>query len=91
LNTPDLSGTGGLWRRTLRDLEFHNTYTRVRQVGLEAITFLVLVTTLVYLDLAPEIAWDHVNYLHELTEPRTRESCQGVYGSAEMPGSIRRY
>lgn len=73
-NSPDLSGTGGLWRRTLRDLEFRETYTQVRQIGLEAITFLVLVTTLVYLDLAPEIAWDHVSYLRELTGPRTRES-----------------
>ena len=66
-NSPDLSGTGGLWRRTLRDLQFRDAYTQARQVGLEAITFLVLVTTLVYLDLAPEIAWDHVSYLHELT------------------------
>jgi hypothetical protein len=73
-NNPDLSGTGGLWRRTLRDLRFRDTYAQVRQIGLEAITFLVLVTTLVYLDLAPEIAWDHVSYLHELTGPRPRES-----------------
>jgi len=70
-NSPDLSGTGGLWRRTLRDLGFRGTYAQVRQIGLEAITFLVLVTTLVYLDLAPEIAWDHVSYLHDLTGPRT--------------------
>jgi hypothetical protein len=64
-NSPDLSGTGGIWRRTLRDLGCQDTYAQVRQIGLEAITFLVLVTTLVYLDLAPEIAWDHVSYLHD--------------------------
>ena len=63
-NSRDLSGTGGLWRRTLNDLRVRDSYSHVRQIGLEAITFLILVTTLVYLDLAPEIAWDHVNYLH---------------------------
>ena len=63
-NSCDLSGTGGLWRRTLNDLGVRDAYAQVRQVGLEAITFLVLVTTLVYLDLAPELAWEHVNYLY---------------------------
>jgi len=63
-NSCDLSGTGGLWRRTLNDLGVRDAYAQVRQVGLEAITFLVLVTTFVYLDLAPELAWDHVNYLY---------------------------
>jgi hypothetical protein len=48
----------------LNDLGVRDAYAQVRQVGLEAITFLVLVTTLVYLDLAPELAWDHVNYLY---------------------------
>jgi hypothetical protein len=32
-------------------------------------TFLVLVTTFVYLKLAPEIARDHVNYLYSLVRP----------------------
>ena len=63
-NSPDLSGTGGLWRRTLNDLRVRDAYAQVRQVGLEAITFLILITTLVYLDLAPELAWDHVTYLY---------------------------
>lgn len=62
-NGRDLSAAGGLWRSTLRDLEVHELYAQVRQVGVEAITFLLLVTTLVYLDFAPEIAWDHINYL----------------------------
>ena len=56
--------TGCKERRTLNDLRAYDLYTQVRQVGFEAITFLVLVTTLVYLDLAPTIAWDHVNYLY---------------------------
>jgi hypothetical protein len=64
-NSCDLSGTGGLWRRTLNDLGARDTYAQVRQAGLEAITYLILVTTLVYLDLAPELAWDHVHYLRE--------------------------
>ena len=63
-NSCDLSGTGGLWRRTLNDLGVRDAYAQVRRVGLEAITFLVLVTTLVYLDLAQELAWEHVNYLY---------------------------
>lgn len=64
VNGCDLSGTGGLWRSTLRGVGAYDVYTQVRQLGLEAVTFLLLVTTSVYLDLAPEIAWDHVNYLH---------------------------
>ncbi|MGC4821771.1 hypothetical protein ACLQ27_30225 [Micromonospora sp. DT63] len=63
-NGCDLSGTGGLWRSALRDLGVHDSYAQVRQVGVEAVTFLLLVTTLVYLDFAPEIAWDHINYLY---------------------------
>jgi hypothetical protein len=31
-------------------------------LGLEAISSLLLVTTLVYLDFAPELAWRYVNY-----------------------------
>ncbi len=36
-----------------------------RQLGLEALTYLVLVSTLVYLDFAAELDWDHANYLPE--------------------------
>jgi hypothetical protein len=36
----------------------------VRQLGLEAVSSLLLVATLVCLDFAPQIAWDHVNYLY---------------------------
>ncbi|MFI6259399.1 hypothetical protein ACIBCL_25295 [Micromonospora zamorensis] len=63
-NGCDLSGTGGLWRSTLRDSGTHGSYAQVRQAGVEAITFLLLVTTLVYLDFAPEISWDHINFLY---------------------------
>jgi len=38
--------------------------TGYRQLGAEAVTFLLLTATLVYLDVAPELRWDHVNYLH---------------------------
>ncbi len=38
--------------------------TFVRQLGLEAVSSLLLVATLVYLDFAPQIAWEHVNYLY---------------------------
>lgn len=56
----DLSGTGGLWRATLRESSFAR---RWNQLGIEALTFLVLTATLVYLEFAPELDWSHVNYL----------------------------
>jgi hypothetical protein len=63
-NGADLSGTGGTWRRTLRDDV--GTFARAAgasMIGLEAMTFLVLVATLVYLEVVPELTWRHVNYL----------------------------
>lgn len=58
----DLSGTGGLWRGALRQTAVaRGDYWR--QIGLEALSYLVLVSTLVYLDFAPDLTWDHVNYL----------------------------
>lgn len=61
---PDLSGTGGLWRSTVRGMPDVHRPTIVRQLGLEALSSLLLTATLVYLDLAPQIAWNHVNYLY---------------------------
>lgn len=63
-NGADLSGTGGTWRRALRDdLGAFDRLGGTSMVGLEALTFLVLVATLVYLDCAPELTWRVVNYL----------------------------
>ncbi len=61
-NAPDLSGTGGLWRSTLRDLGAFDRARPVRMIGLEALTSMVLVATLIYLDFAPELSWRYVNY-----------------------------
>jgi hypothetical protein len=62
-NAPDLSGTGGLWRSTVRGMPDAHRPTTVRQLGLEGVSSLLLTATLVYLDFAPQIAWNHVNYL----------------------------
>lgn len=63
-NAPDLSGTGGLWRSAVRGMPDAHRPTTVRQLGLEAVSSLLLTATLVYLDFAPQIAWNHVNYLY---------------------------
>lgn len=63
-NGPDLSGTGGTWRSALRDdLGAFSRADGTSMIGLEAMTFLVLIATLVYLDVVPELTWHHVNYL----------------------------
>jgi Domain of unknown function (DUF4365) len=54
----DLSSTGGLWRSTPTAARRHH-----RQIGLEALSYLLLVSTLVYLEHAPHLHWDHVDYL----------------------------
>ncbi len=61
-NGRDLSGTGGLWRSTMRDLEVYERFGGVYLVGLEALTSLLLVATLVYLNVAPELCWRYVNF-----------------------------
>jgi hypothetical protein len=63
-NAPDLSGTGGLWPNAVRDMPDAHRPTTVRQLGLKALSSLLLTATLVYLDFAPQIAWNHVNYLY---------------------------
>jgi len=57
-NGPELSGTGGLWRSCLRESAAPDPHV----LGLESLTSLVLVATLVYLEFAPELAWHHINY-----------------------------
>jgi hypothetical protein len=59
----DLSGTGGLWRSTVNDSAVAGRLGGWRQIGLEALTNLVLTTTLVYLEFAAELDWEHANYL----------------------------
>jgi hypothetical protein len=59
----DLSGTGGLWRSTLNETAIRTHHGGWRQLGLEALTYLVLVSTLVYLDYAADLDWDHATYL----------------------------
>jgi hypothetical protein len=63
-NDKDLSGTGGTWRSALNKTAMTQHQEGWRQLGLEALSYLVLVSTLVYLDYAPELEWDHANYLH---------------------------
>lgn len=58
----DLSGTGGTWRSAKTAAKRHH-----RQIGLEALSYLLLVSTLVYLEHAPHLHWDHVNYLYALS------------------------
>jgi hypothetical protein len=49
-------------------------------IGLEAMTFLVLVATLLYLDVVPELTWRHVNYLWSPEDTATRRACSGKPG-----------
>lgn len=58
-NGRELSSSGGLWRGTMRDL---GVASSVDILGLESVTSLLLVATLVYLEFAPQIRWRHVNY-----------------------------
>lgn len=60
---PDLSGTGGLWRRTVRESALAGRSGGWHQLGLEALTSLVLTATLVYLEFAPDLDWEYANYL----------------------------
>lgn len=59
----DLSRTGGLWRNTSRESVPGGRLGDWHQLGLEALSYLVLTTTLVYLEFAPELGWAHANYL----------------------------
>lgn len=59
----DLSGTGGLWRSTVRESAIAGRAGSWHQLGLEALTALVLTSTLVYLEFAPDLDWKYANYL----------------------------
>jgi hypothetical protein len=59
----DLSGTGGLWRSTVRESAMGGRRGGWHQLGLEALSYLVLTATLVYREFAPHLDWDHANYL----------------------------
>lgn len=59
----DLSGTGGLWRSTVNGSVLGGRRGGWRQLGLEALSYLVLTTTLVYLEFAADLDWEHANYL----------------------------
>lgn len=59
----DLSSTGGLWRSTVRESALGPRRGGWHQLGLEALSYLVLTATLVYLEFAPDLDWDHANYL----------------------------
>lgn len=59
----DLSGTGGMWRSTARESAASDRGGGWHQLGLEALSFLMLTATLVYLEFAPDLDWDHANYL----------------------------
>lgn len=59
----DLSGTGGLWRSAMRESVVDGRRAGQRQLGLEALSYLVLTAPLVYLEFAPDLDWDHASYL----------------------------
>lgn len=58
----DLSGHGGTWRVALRESLAQRQHGW-SHLGLEALTYLVLVSTLVYLEYAPRLRWENANYL----------------------------
>ncbi|WP_157973750.1 DUF4365 domain-containing protein [Desertihabitans aurantiacus] len=59
----DLSGTGGLWRSIVRESAPGDRQGGWHELGLEALTYLVLTATLVYLEFAPHLDWRHANFL----------------------------
>lgn len=61
-NGKERSGTRGVWRSALDDLGAYRQPSRAHLLGLESITSLLLVATLVYLEFAPELSWGHASY-----------------------------
>jgi hypothetical protein len=60
----DLSETGGLWRSTARETALSQLGPGDwRHLGIEAISYLTLTSTLVYLEAAPHLSWYVANYL----------------------------
>lgn len=64
LRGPDLSTRGGLWRATLSETPLANHDPRWSSLGLEALSYMVLTCTLIYLDHAPQLEWELTNYIH---------------------------
>lgn len=64
LRGPDLSAHGGLWRATLGQTPLANHDPRWSSLGLEALSYLVLTCTLIYLDHAPQLKWELTNYIY---------------------------
>lgn len=60
----ELSQCAGAWRRFLRENYPENDAT-ARMIGIESLTSMVLVATLVYLDFAPQLSFRFVNYRYE--------------------------
>ena len=61
-NSSELGKHSGAWRALLRQGAPDLNPRGGPLLGLESLTSLMLVTTLVYLDVAPEVSWAHVNY-----------------------------
>lgn len=60
----DMSARGGLWRGTLAETPLANHHhPRWSFIGLEALSYLVLTCTLIYLDHAPKLEWKLTNYI----------------------------
>lgn len=59
----DLSGTGGFWRSTMHESVVGDRTGGWHQLGLEALSSLVLTATLVYLEFAPDLDWENPHYL----------------------------
>jgi hypothetical protein len=59
----DLSSTGGAWRSAVRSQAREDQSGDRNHLGLEALSYLVLTTTLVYLEFAPDLDWDRANYI----------------------------
>jgi hypothetical protein len=58
----ELSGTAGTWRRFLNKVGHGHPYADRHLIGIESVTNMVLVATLVYLELAPRLSFRIVNY-----------------------------
>jgi len=61
-NSLDLSSAGGTWRALVGRLPAESRPATTKHIGREALTSLLLVTTLVYLEFSDRLRWDHVNF-----------------------------
>jgi hypothetical protein len=63
MRIPELSSQRGLWRAVLAKTPLQHSDTTWKVIGLEALSYLILTCTLVYLDHAPELEWEPANYI----------------------------